>query len=80
MQGSYELSHIWIPLEMEPSYGLGFREAFICLNELDPLHKRGKGVSLKITLSKVLGKIASLIAEASKPYDLYLWNLQLFYS
>src|SRR5215216_7393362 len=78
LEGSHQLSHVGVPLKMEPSYGFGSRKALVSLDELDPRHERGKTASLKVTLSEVLREVASLIGEACEPYDLYLRYLQLF--
>ena len=80
LKGSYQFSHVGIPLKMKASYSSSVREAFIRLNEFNVLHKRGKRIILKITSSEVLREIASLVREPSKPYDFYLWDLQLFYT
>src|SRR5215212_5479653 len=78
VEGPYQLSHVWIPLKMEPSHGPGPRKAFVGLNELDPPHKKSERVSPKVALPEVLRKIASLVAEASEPYDFYLRYFQPF--
>src|SRR3989442_7861481 len=66
-QGSNELAHVGIPLEVQAADRAGPRPALVGLGKLDAIQERGERTRSNITGAKRLREIAPLVTESGKP-------------
>src|SRR5215510_7952541 len=73
-QGSNELAHVGIPLEVQATDRAWPGPALVGLRKLDALQKRCERARSHVAAAKGLREIASLIAESGEPDDFDFGN------
>jgi hypothetical protein len=78
-KSSYQLAHIGIPLEVQPSNCSFPRTTFVPLDKLDAVKDLGVRQIVQVAFPERFGEVTSFITESRESHNLYLGNFQGLY-